>query len=401
MISAQVPENDFERVEAVKEYERLGDEEKAALQDIADLASEICDTPIALVTFITKEEQLVKVSRGYDGGNTSRDVAFCAHTILQSEVFQVKDALLDERFHDNPLVTDEPNIRFYAGTPLETEQGYNLGALCVIDQEPKELTDSQKNALQILSEQIMKRLELSKAKRELEEQNTALQQVSELRTRLLNVLAHDIRGPLASIRAVMDLISDGGLTQEEIDEFQSSVEVVMDQTEVLLENVLDWGKLEATSSKKDTECVDLAEEVSDVVDLSSIQAGLKKVNVTERVLVEGERKIHRDIFRLTLRNLLANAIKFSEDTSVEVEVTEVNDRIKLSVIDHGEGMNQQKADLILSGQIQSGTRGTMGEKGSGLGLSFVMEMLAKIGGEMKIDINEDGGTTFQVFFPTS
>lgn len=115
MIPAAIPKDDLDRVQAVKEYERLSDDEKAALQDIADLASEICDTPIALVTFITEEEQLVKVSRGYDASNTSRDVAFCSHTILQSDVFQVNDTLKDERFHDSPFVTEDPNIRFYAG----------------------------------------------------------------------------------------------------------------------------------------------------------------------------------------------------------------------------------------------------------------------------------------------
>lgn len=400
MIAAQVPENDLERVQTVREYDQLSDEDKADLQSLANLASEICETPIALVTFITKEEQLIKVSRGYDAKDTTREAAFCAHTILNSEVFEVENAKEDERFHDNPFVTEEPNVRFYAGTPLAAENGHHLGALCVLDREPRKLSTAQKNALNILSAQVMKRLELSRAKRELERQNDQLRKVTQLRTRLLNVLAHDVRSPLASIRAVMDLIADGDLSQAEILEFQGNVELVLDQTERLLENVLDWGA-SASADIRESESVDVAKMVQEVVELSTIQANLKKVNLICHFEIDGERRIQKDIFRLTLRNILANAIKFSVNSEVWVALTDLENSVMLTVTDHGSGMTEAKRDKILLGEIQSSSLGTMGEKGSGLGMSFVTEMLYKIGATLSIDINEDGGSTFKVIFPTS
>ncbi len=123
--------------------------------DLTLVASEVCHTPAALISLVDEKRQWFKARVGLSITETPRDVAFCAHTILQSYVMEVKDALQDERFATSPLVQSEPHIRFYAGAPLRTEAGYGLGALCVIDYVPRELSQDQKDALSSLGRVVV------------------------------------------------------------------------------------------------------------------------------------------------------------------------------------------------------------------------------------------------------
>ena len=157
---APFPKNEDERVQALLDYRIMDTHAEAAFDQLAVLASQICQTPIALVSLVDHERQWFKARVGLDPPETSRDLAFCAHAILQDDVFQIPDAALDWRFSDSPLVTGAPNIRFYAGAPLINNEGFPLGTLCAIDTKPKELTDDQKKALRILSAQTVAQLEL-------------------------------------------------------------------------------------------------------------------------------------------------------------------------------------------------------------------------------------------------
>ena len=153
------PVNEEGRIAALEKYAILDTDPEQSFDDLTLLASFACKTPVALISLVDEDRQWFKSRVGIDASETSRDIAFCSTAILQSDVFVVPDALLDERFRDNPLVASEPHIRFYAGAPLINEDGYALGTLCVVDRTPRELAPEQREALKALSRLVLAQLE--------------------------------------------------------------------------------------------------------------------------------------------------------------------------------------------------------------------------------------------------
>ena len=177
MKQAPLPTNEAERLAALKEYHILDTGTEQSYDDITALAAHICEVPIAMISLVDEDRQWFKSRLGVKQQQTPREVAFCAHAILQSKPFIIKDATKDKRFAGNSLVTGEPHIRFYAGIPLTNPEGLALGTLCVVDQQPRRLSAAQQKALQALSRQVMALLELRRASARLA---NALEQVKTL-----------------------------------------------------------------------------------------------------------------------------------------------------------------------------------------------------------------------------
>ncbi|MBA3513143.1 MAG: GAF domain-containing protein [Pyrinomonadaceae bacterium] len=157
---APLPKNEAARLEALRQYEILDTDSEEVFDDLTRLAAYICQTPIAVISLVDKNRQWFKARLGLEARETSRDCAFCAHAILEDAPLVVPDALADERFADNSLVTSEPYIRLYAGAPLLTPEGFRLGTLCVIDRVARSLSGEQVAALRMLANQVMAQFDL-------------------------------------------------------------------------------------------------------------------------------------------------------------------------------------------------------------------------------------------------
>jgi diguanylate cyclase (GGDEF)-like protein len=177
---APLPENEEARLAALREHQILDTPSEQEYDDITFLAAQICGTPMASIALIDQDRSWSKSQVGIDIPTAPREHAFCAHTILNStpEPLVVADARLDKRFADNPYVTAEPFIRFYAGAPLFTRENLALGTLCVIDHEPREILPQQLDALQALARQVSLRLELRRASVMLQRANAELEDLS-------------------------------------------------------------------------------------------------------------------------------------------------------------------------------------------------------------------------------
>jgi GAF domain-containing protein len=168
-MKAGIPSDETQRLAVLQEYRVLDTDPEQAYDDLTRLAATICHVPTALVSLVDESRQWFKSKIGFEQTETDRDIAICAHAILNREPLIVPDTRNDRRFEDNELVTKPPHIRFYAGFPLISPEGFALGTVCAMDTRPRRLNSAQKKAMQALSRQLMTLLELRRVSAHLAE----------------------------------------------------------------------------------------------------------------------------------------------------------------------------------------------------------------------------------------
>jgi len=221
MKSAPVPSNEVQRLASLTRLEILDTSPEVEFDALTKAASIVCGTPVSLISLIDSERQWFKANVGLPGvEETSRDIAFCSHAILNDGIFEIPDAFLDDRFADNPLVLGSPNIRFYAGAPIRLSDGSRIGTICVIDRRPKQLTEQQREVMQCLAIAASATIEGRKAMRDHKNLTLNLLEGEDQLRRLYRrtpalLVSFDARGKILSV-------SDGLATRLGLD----SVEII-------------------------------------------------------------------------------------------------------------------------------------------------------------------------------
>lgn len=398
MEKPKIPHNETERLRELRRLNILDSEQEKDFDELVELASIICGVPISLVTLIDTDRQWFKSKKGLDVDSTHRDVSFCGHAINDDDVFIIENAVADKRFYDNPLVTDDPNIRFYAGMPIKSENGFNLGTLCVIDSKPKKLSEIQIKALKVLGGQASKLIELRDKKNELEIKNEKLESLNHLNNRITSIISHDLKGPINSLRAYMNSNYIDANKHEDLAQLFPLVKSNLNSLNELVENLLEWSR--STNDVNFTE-VGVRELVLEVCYLFEGNALEKNIEINYEA-VNNDVQVVADLamLRFIMRNLINNAIKFTEngEVKVETEITE-NNQVIIKVIDNGVGISSDLLERIKLKDKKVSTKGTRNEKGTGLGLQLIREFLSIHKSDLKIESEENKGSTFSFALP--
>jgi GAF domain-containing protein len=215
-MKAPMPGNETDRLAALYALDILDSPAEQDFDDIVKLASNVCGAPMSLVSLLDTDRQWFKARIGTDLTETDRDISFCAHAVLGRDLLVVPDATKDPRFADNPLVEQEGGIRFYAGAPLLTSDGYALGTLCVIDREPRRLDIEQLQALRALARQATSQMELRRHAIALASTTARLQELERRKDDLTHLLGGDLRAPLRLMSDYLDRHGDTGLHDAEL-----------------------------------------------------------------------------------------------------------------------------------------------------------------------------------------
>ena len=229
-----MPELEADRLRALRCYGILDTPAEQEYDDLVALAAQICDAPMALISLVDETRQWFKARVGCADPETPRAISFCAHAITRTkdEVFIVRDATKDEHFRRYPNVTGDPHIRFYAGAPLVTPEGYALGTLCVIDRRPRDLTGDQLRALRVLRRHVVNALELRRLVH-------AAEAATRAKSRFLASMSHEIRTPLNAILGMATLLRETPLNPEQrdyVDTIGSSGDLLL----TLVNDILDF-----------------------------------------------------------------------------------------------------------------------------------------------------------------
>ena len=396
MKAAPLPQNEDERLAELLSYDVLDTEAEQLFDDLTALASQICETPIALISLIDPNRQWFKSRVGLDAEETSRDIAFCSHAILQSDVFEIPNATLDPRFHDNPLVTGAPDIRFYAGAPLITPSGHAIGTLCAIDSKPRKLTETQKASLQTLSKSVVAHLELKRKNRELE-------RTSQFKSDFLSYVSHEIRTPLNAINTFSQLLEGEAQKLNLPSSFTTPLSHVSQSGERLLEivnSVLDIKQIEAGKMRVMPRAVNTKDFFTHLFSLTKIRAEDSGIVFSTSIddAVPDSLFFDDTKFGQVALNLLSNAIKFTNHgKSVKAQVKYKSGKVIFNVIDQGIGMSDDDQKRLFTPFERMENARQI--SGTGLGLNISKRLVELMDGSIKVSSKLNQGTRISVTLP--
>lgn len=394
-----LPHNELERLAALKRYNILDTLPEHAFDDATKLVSYICSVPIAHISFIDENRQWFKSEIGIGVSEVPREISFCRYTIIESEMVEINDTFLNERFKNDPNVTGGFKVRFYAGIPLTTPDGYNIGTICAIDHVSKELNENQRNALSIVAKHIMNQLELRTKNIELAAAKKIAERAVLAKDSFLANMSHEIRTPLNAIIGFTDLLAQTKLNAIQRD-YIDSVQIAEENLLLIINDILDLSKIESGNLTIDAQPFNLKNTLKHIYNLLKVKV---PAEVEFNLFLDAEmpEMVIGDQGRLNqiLVNLTGNALKFTEEGEVTVSVKKINETaddysLRFSVKDTGIGIQEDKLAAIFERFTQAEESATRKFGGTGLGLNIVKQLIELQDSQIQVKSKQGRGSEF-------
>lgn len=394
-MEVQTLDKEFNRVLELAEYDLDYSSLDNHFKDLSKLAARVAGTDISLVNIIDSYTQWTVSKHGLDIDSMPREESVCQHTILNGEHLEIKDLSKDERVKDKFYVKGNPNLRYYFGLPLKTGKGNNIGVLCVLDTEEKDLSPEKIELLTIIASEIVSRIENTK---EVQNLQNKIEKLAEAQRKV----SHDIRGPLGGIIGLSELINENG-RENKIDEILEVMNLIEQGAKSIME--LAEEILGSTDLKKPGQNeFNLKTFKRKLEQLYLPQAKSKGVEFRVKIIEKNvDVPFSKNRLIQITGNLLSNAIKFTpENGQVIVELLLIEDenlkRLHINVTDTGVGIDENQLAEI-HGREGTSTNGTSGERGYGFGLPLVKHLVETLKGSLDIHSQVGKGTTFKVVLP--
>ena len=393
MIAPESPKNERKRQKAVEQYGLLDTLPEIKYDHITSMISDICNTPISLITLLDKDRNFLKSHYGIELSESPRNISFCGHAINYEEpIMIVEDAREDIRFHDNPLVT-EFNAIFYAGVPLTNNEGYKLGTLCVYDHIPRTLTIEQKNALKIIAKQVVTLFEQRLQNEQLLELKKDLLRKNDDLEKFAAVISHDLKSPINNIISLTRLLKDENPNlSEDSTQYIDYLQESSSSLKKYIDDVLHFYKSDSLLGlkKESFTAEDIIKDCKKIVDISK-EAEINLINKTKTVF------INKTALEQVLINLLTNAIKYNDKTHIIIDITckEDDDFYYWSITDNGRGIPEKDLDKVFELFEKVANEDRYGNQGNGIGLATTKKIIASLGGQIKVSSILGKQTTFE------
>lgn len=363
------------------------------------LAVDAFKVPISVVSIVGADTQCFKGRFGLEVSETGRDVAFCSHTILGTDLMVIEDAVADPRFADNPLVTGEPRIRFYAGAPLRLRDGHVPGTLCLIDNRPRDFSLSERALLKQLASVVVDLIELRLESAKAAERHRA---IDKMKDEFLATASHELRTPITSIVGSLGLLAK--ISDAMPDRARSLIDIAHNNAlrlARLVNDILDLSRLADDSMAFDTRQLEASRVLAECLDANGGYGSAHDVTIVAQPVLD-EIIFEADAHRVhqVLANLVSNAVKFSHAGGVvEVSAIDLGDYVRLSVSDNGRGIPDEFRPHIFERFAQAEMSDAAVKGGSGLGLAIARELVVRMGGRISFESVLGQGTTFHVDLP--
>ena len=393
------PKNEIGRLKALDSYSILDTLPEEDYDSLTQISAQICNTPISLVSLIEDKRQWHKSHHGTDICELEREYAFCTHAMLNpSEVMVIEDALLDDRFADNPVVASSPFVRFYAGVPLVDKEGYALGTLCVIDVKPNQLNQEQKDALKALAKQVMNLLKsrrdnilLEKTLLDLKSKNLQLEEFN-------YIACHDLQEPLQTIRNFSTLLKakhSSSLDEDGI-KYLNLIEGATDRMKDLIVGLLDYSKDEDNLKKTTINTFEIVNEIKE-----DLNFNLMKNKASIKVEPIPNISTHKTSLKQVLQNLISNALKFhspGKNPEIKISAKSTKTHLEFCVADNGIGIKpeHQKSIFLIFSRLHNQNE----FNGIGIGLAHCKKIVESLGGKIWVESEFGKGSKFYFSLPT-